>query len=185
MKVKQLTLKAFEFEIDDKEAFFEYFTKNAPLIQGYQLILKGSVDADIKAFLDEKGAVYIDTTHQSIITRKKRSTAVLDEVEEKSSIQKEAVAFYRPIRSGESIESTHNLSFFARINSGAMISTTGSLEVFGIIDGVIHCGGAHIVLKEIGKGSVFFNGEELDATQLDGRLKLIRYEKDTITYEDI
>jgi hypothetical protein len=39
MKVKQQTLKGFEFDIDEGEAFKEYYTKNAPLIKGHLLIL--------------------------------------------------------------------------------------------------------------------------------------------------
>ena len=184
MKVKQLTLKAFEFEIEDDEAFIEYYSKNAPLIQGHQMILKGDVSTKIKAFLDAKKAVYVDANEQTLITRKKRSSPVLDDVQtrqEPESIQavdikKKVTVYYRPIRSGEGIDSEDELVFFGRINSGAIIECSRSVQIFGIIDGLVRSDGEYLLLKEIGQGAVFFHGEELDKSQLDGKLKLIKYE---------
>ncbi len=192
MKVKQLTLKAFEFEIEDNTSFIEYYSKNAPLIQGHQLILKGKVTPEIKAFLDDKKAVYVDLNERTLLTRKKRSTAVLEEsknlpdlasVPQKNSVEKAAV-YYRPIRSGEGIDATTDLVFFGRINSGAVIECSRSVQIFGIIDGLVRCDGEYILLKEIGQGAVFFHGEELDKSQLNGELKLIKYENG-IVFKDV
>jgi len=192
MKVKQLTLKAFEFEIEEDAAFIEYYSKNAPLIQGHQLILKGRVSEEIKAFLDEKKAVYVDLNERTLLTRKKRSTAVLEAsgnthaepvVQEKKSNEK-ATVYYRPIRSGEGIESDTDLVFFGRINSGAVIECSRSVQIFGIIDGLVRSDGEYILLKEIGQGAVFFHGEELDKSQFNGELKLIKYENG-IVFKDV
>lgn len=184
MKVKQLTLKAFEFEIEDDDAFIEYYSKNAPLIQGHQMILKGDVSKEIKHFLDSKKAVYVDANEQTLITRKKRSSAVLEDVQTRLEPElnqaidkkKKSTVYYRPIRSGEGIESEDELVFFGRINSGAIIECSRSVQIFGIIDGIVRSDGEYILLKEIGQGTVFFHGEELDKSQLDGKLKLIKYE---------
>ncbi len=191
MKVKQQTLKAFEFEIDESKAFIEYYTKNAPLIQGYLLILSGEVDAEVIEFLDEKEAVYIDTNTKSMHMRKKRSTAVLDEssVTESSvcsqpTPSKNASVYYRTVRSGEEIYAEEELVFFGRINSGAVIESSRSIQIFGIIDGLVRSDGEYLLLKEIGQGSVFFHGEELDKSRFDGKLKLIKYDNGII-FKDI
>lgn len=192
MKVKQQTLKGFEFDIDEGQAFKEYYTKNAPLIKGHLLILSGNVDADIKTFLDEQNAVYIDTNEKSLLTRKKRSTAVLEDVEtgEKEPVSentksKDVSVYYRTIRSGEAINAQSDLVFFERINSGAVIECSQSVQVFGIIEGLIRCDGEYILLKEIGQGTVLFHGEELDKSQFDGRLKLVKYTKNAIVIKEI
>lgn len=192
MKVKQLTLKAFEFEIEDDEAFIEYYSKNAPLIQGHQLILKGRVSADVRAFLEDKKAVYVDLNEKTLITRKKRSTPVLEEqtnatvmatADVEKATEKSSV-YYRPIRSGEGIESENDLVFFGRINSGAIIECSRSVQIFGIIDGLVRSDGEYLLIREIGQGSVYFHGEELDKSHLDGKLKLIKYE-DGIVFKDV
>ena len=192
MKVKQQTLKGFEFDVDGGEAFKEYYTKNAPLMKGHLLILRGNVDAEIKSFLDEQYAAYIDTNERSLLTRKKRSTAVLEDLEpseKESSVEsaksKDVNVYYRTIRSGEAINSQSDLVFFERINSGAVIECSQSVQVFGIIEGLIRCDGEYILLKEIGQGTVLFHGEELDKSQFDGHLKLVKYNKNAIVIKDI
>lgn len=183
MKVKQLTLKAFEFEVDSTESFIDYYTKNAPLIQGHLLILKGDVNSEIQSFLQERNIAYINSNETSLLTRKKRSSAVLQEpalqeptpVQEAPSLAKSSSVYYRPIRSGEAIELEEDCVFLARINSGAIISTSACVQLFGIIDGIVRSDGEYLLLKEIGQGSVFFHGEELDKSQFDGRLKLVQY----------
>ncbi len=194
MKVKQQTLKGFEFEIDSDEAFEEYYTKNAPLLNGHLLILSGEVTPKIRSLLDARSVAYIDANEKNIITRKKKSTAVLEEppvemfsnqVSEKGAPPLEKTRVYhRPIRSGEAITSEVDLVFFSRINSGATIESSRSIQIFGIIDGLIRSDGEFLILKEIGKGTVVFHGEELDKSQLDGRLKLIQF-KDGIVIKDI
>jgi septum site-determining protein MinC len=189
MKVKQQTLKVFEFEIDESRAFTEYYTKNAPLIQGYLLMLSGNVTAEVLEFLDEKEAVYIDTKAKPLQIRKKRTTAVLDEpftrgnassTEVKMPGEKSPTVYYRTVRSGEEIYSDEELVFFGRINSGAVIESSGSVQIFGIIDGLVRSEGEYLLLQHIGQGSVFFHGEELDASRLDGKLKLIKYDNGII-----
>jgi len=194
MKVKQQTLKGFEFEIDSDQAFKEYYTKNEPLLNGYLLILRGQVSAEIENYLSEKNAAFINGNVKDITTRKKRNTVVPEERPSKDLIEKEALdipsvpknasVYHRPIRSGEEIESDSDLLFFSRINSGAVIESSRSIQVFGIIDGLVRSEGEYIILKEIGKGNVFFHGEEVDKSQLDGQLKLIQY-KDGIVMKDI
>lgn len=194
MKVKQQTLKGFEFDIDSDAAFEEYYTKNAPLLNGHLLILRGEVSAYIQNYLDEKSVAYVNANVRNISMRKKRSTAVLEEssaepflnrtVETGASVISDRCVYHRPIRSGEEIESDSDLVFFSRINSGAVIESSRSIQIFGIIDGLVRSDGEYLILKEIGKGTVVFHGEELDKSQLDGQLKLIQY-KDGIVMKDI
>jgi len=192
MKVKQQTLKGFEYEIDDVDVFKKYYTTNAPLMQGHLLILRGSVNAEVKSFLDEKNVAYIDANEKNITTRKKRSTAVLEVPEDikylsddLSLSKQHTQVFHKPIRSGEAIESENDLLFFGRINSGALIQSAGSIQVFGIIDGIIRSDGEFLLLKEIGKGSVTFHGEELDKSQFNGTQKLVQYINNAIVIKDV
>jgi len=192
MKVKQQTLKGFECEIDDAQTFISYYTKNEPLMKGHLLILNGSVDTEVRSFLDKKNAPYIDANETLLLTRKKRSTAVLElpQSEEPVSVQagmpkKNSTVYHRPIRSGEAIESEDDLVFFARINSGALIESSRSIQVFGIIDGLIRSDGEYLLLKKIGKGSVVFHGEELDKSQFNGQLKLVEYKNGAIVMKDV
>jgi len=190
MKIKQQTFKGFQCEIEDSASFIEYYTKNAPLLQGHLLILKGSVTSEVKTFLDEKNAIYVDTNEKKLQMRKKKSTAVLDLSEEKANAligltKKNATVFEGPVRSGEVIKSDNDLVFFSRINSGALIESSASIQIFGIIDGLVKCHGDFIVLKNIAKGTVLFHEEELDKSLFKGELKLVEYINGTIVIKDI
>ncbi len=193
MKVKQQTLKGFECEIDDAQTFISYYTKNEPLMKGHLLILNGSVDSEVKSFLVAKNAAYIDANEKILLTRKKRSTAVLEcpTLEESTVVhsiaaaKKNSTVYHRPIRSGEAIESEDDLVFFARINSGALIESSRSIQVFGIIDGIVRSDGAYMLLQKIGNGSVVFHGEELDKSLFNGQLKLVEYKNNAIVMKDV
>ncbi|PHR55742.1 MAG: hypothetical protein COA44_09815 [Arcobacter sp.] len=192
MKIKQQTLKGFECEIGEIEAFKTYYTKNAPLMQGHLLILKGSVSAEVKAFLDEKNAIYVDANEKTLLTRKKRNTAVLElrEVEvqkspEESSAKGSSQIYHRTIRSGEAICIDENLVFTSRINSGALIESSCSIQIFGIIDGLVRSDGEYLLLKNIGKGTVIFHGEELEKSQFNGQLKLVEYKNAQIVIKEV
>lgn len=194
MKVKQQTLKGFEFEIDSDTAFEEYYTKNSPLLNGHLLILRGEVSEYIEGFLDEKSVSYINANEKTLLMRKKRSVSVLEEsapellvnkrLDAETEVSDKSSVYHRPIRSGEEIESDEDLVFFSRINSGAVIESSRSIQIFGIIDGLVRSDGDYLILKEIGKGTVVFHGEELEKSHLNGQLKLIQY-KDGIVMKDI
>jgi len=59
------------------------------------------------------------------------------------------------------------------------------VQLFGIIDGIIRSDGEYLLLKEIGQGSVFFHGEELEKSQFNGQLKLVKYENNSIEIKEI
>jgi len=189
MKVKQQTLKGFECEIDDIDVFKKYYTKNEPLMQGHLLILKGLVNTEVKSFLDERSVPYVDSNEKNILTRKKRSTAVLqvldNEENKPDTAKQETMVYHRTIRSGEEIDTQGDLVFFGRINSGALIQSASSIQVFGIIDGIIRSDGQFLLLKEIGKGSVSFHGKELDKSQFNGSLKVVQYLNNAIVIKEV
>jgi len=192
MKVKQQTFKGFELEIDEVDAFKTYYTKNAPLMHGHLLILKGLVNEEVLAFLDERQATYINANEKTLSTRKKRSTAVLDLPETKpqsepilSTNKASSCIYHRTIRSGESINSEEPLVFTGRINSGACIESSRSIQVFGIIDGLVKSDGEYLLLKHIEKGTVFFHGEELEKSQFNGELKLVEYKNSQIVIKEV
>jgi len=198
MKVKLLPLKALNFELDRTQLLTQYYSKNATWIQDRLLILIGDVNAETTRFLDEKNVAYINAQEKSVLTRKKRSSAVLQEptLQEPSTqtatlapdtpvADKNSATFYRPIRSGEAMELEEESVFFARINSGAIISSSHSVQVFGIIDGIVRSDGEYLLLKEVGQGSIFFHGEELDKSQFNGQLKLVTYENNSIVIKEI
>ena len=191
MKLKQQTLKGFEFEIEDTKAFKTYYQKNAPLLQGHLLILKGEVSEEVKHFLDEKSAAYIDSNETDLQTRKKKSSAVLELPEVKAEVKPvdkasiKSLVYHKTIRSGEEINSDENLVFMERINSGARITSSACIQVFGIIDGLVKCDGDFLMLRSIAKGSVVFHGEELDKSLFSGELKLVEYINDAIVIKEI
>jgi len=193
MRVKQQTLKAFECEIDNAEEFIQYYTKNAPLMQGHLLILQGDVNDEVISFLQDREIAFVNHNKTPLQTRKKRSKAVLEVpssepvLKENAPVKKDGVEmiFHRTIRSGEAIHSDENLVFFGRINSGAVIESTASIQTFGIIDGLVRCEGEYIIIKNIGLGSVFFHGEELDKSQFNGQLKLVNYKNSAIEIKEI
>ena len=193
MRVKQQTLKGFECEIESAEEFIQYYTKNAPLMQGHLLILQGDVSDAVIAFLHEHKVAFINANETPLLTRKKRAKAVLEEVTPTPVVEKSApvkkddveMIFHRTIRSGEAIHVDENLLFFGRINSGAVIESTSSIQTFGIIDGLVRCEGEYIIIKEIGLGTVFFHGEELERSQFNGQLKLVNYKNGVIEIKEI
>ena len=193
MKVKQQTLKGFECEIDDVKSFITYYNKNAPLMQGHLLLLKGLVNEELLSFLDEKKVAYVQTDKTPLSIRKKRTTAVLEEentpkfnlAEKANLVSPVSMIFHRTIRSGELIEVDENLVFFGRINSGALVQSTQSIQSFGIIDGILRSDGEYLIIKQIGLGSVIFHGEELKREDFTGKLKLVQYKNNTIEISEI
>jgi len=192
MKVKQQTFKGFECEIDETEAFQNYYTKNAPLMQGHLLILKGNVTQEVTDFLDKNKAIYIEANDKTLLTRKKRTSTVVEsnEVEVKQEVKQDeakgsSLIYHRTIRSGEEICIDDNLVFTGRINSGALIESSRSIQVFGIIDGLVRSDGEYLLLKDIGKGTVVFHGEELEKSQFNGQLKLVEYKNAQIVIKEV
>ena len=134
---------------------------------------------------------YVNMHETPLMTRKKKSTVALESetpvmsTTAQNLTPKQSKVVDRPIRSGEAIDTESSMTFLGRINSGAVIDSSASLEFFATIDGLIRAEGDYLILRDIGKGNVFFHGEELDKTAFQGPLKLVEYKQDGLVIKEI
>jgi len=195
MKVKQRTLKSFEFDIVDDESFFLYFKKNFPLLKSYLILLKGNISPNIINYLFSHKVCFIKTDHCHLNIRNKSVHSIpmpVHKVEEITKIDIEPVLksdnkiYYRPIRSGEEIRNFNSIVLFDRINSGAKVIADGTIEVFGTIEGTVICHGSYMLITSIApKGDIIFHNETLDKTLFDGTLMLVTYENEHIRVKKV
>jgi|GEM_PF-439182 len=89
------------------------------------------------------------------------------------------------VRSGEDIVTDGDVSIFARVNSGAKIKAGGCVEIFDTIDGLVECSGEYMLVKNIGKGTVIFNGHKIDSFALDGKIKRVSMQNDKLEIKDL
>jgi septum site-determining protein MinC len=114
---------------------------------------------------------------EKIVEKVVEKIVYVDKIVEKESdgVAKKSTRIIKnsTVRSGEDIVSNGDVSVFSRVNSGAKIKADGCVEIFDIIDGLVECGGEYMLIKGIGKGTVFFNGTKLDPSGFNGKLKKV------------
>lgn len=172
MIVKQKNLRVFHINVDSKEEFLDYFSKNKIILMEFFLLIDGQVDADIKTTLEKSGICFKDISGCNLkLSNVKKEVEVCfqeskQELKEEivDNTPKEKIRMYeRPIRSGEEIHEDLPVVIFGRINSGAKLFSSQSVSIYGIIDGLVQCDGEYIVLNGIGaSGNLIFNGEIID-----------------------
>ena len=182
MKVTQKNVRVFHIEIDEEEAFLDYFRKNSLLLKEFFLLIEGTITPKIGFVLDQSGVCYkeINGTNIRLGGIKKEMPAHQESslepialVQEPQNRQKLKV-FDRTIRSGEEIHESLPLIIFGRINDGAKVFCEESMSVYGVIDGLVQCDGEYIVLQGITpRGHLIFNGEIID----HGKVKENRLQK--------
>jgi septum site-determining protein MinC len=197
VKTKQRNLRIFEIECEDIALVRTYLTKNKALMDGLMVLLKGSKANECAVLCEEDELCYAiagkcDCDKQSAPKKTIKATASLEEekvveIVEKIVIQtvyvdrhaeviepkSDKVIKHTTVRSGEDIVTNGDVAIFGRVNSGAKIKAEGSVEVFDTIDGLIECAGDYMLLRSIGKGTVMFAGNKLDAKSFDGKIKKI------------
>jgi septum site-determining protein MinC len=200
MKAKQKNLRIFEIEITTDEAFFAYMEKNKILLKEFFLLIHGHISSDVTDYLDKEGFCYklardcpIKTGSRERSDEKSaiiepKSTPKVQEPARKHTVIAEKVrtlVLRQPIRSGVEIDHAGDVTIFARVNSAAKVIAEGNVEVYGVIDGLVQCDGEYMIVKDLGKGHIIFNGEILDSDLFDGRVKRITYGKSGVEIKDL
>ncbi len=199
MKAKQKTLRVFDIQIKNEKEFFPYMDKNLILLKEYFLVISGDATPKIIKYLDENSLCFIiaDDCNLKLITKSNKpakndtiaqvspkktenvtnSSQSSDKIIEVKKI--ETLVFEKTIRSGEEVVHDGDITIFGRVNSAAKVIAEGNVEVYGTIDGLIQCDGDYMIVKDLGKGHIIFNGDILDKELFDGNLKKITYADNT------
>ncbi len=201
MKAKQKNLRIFEIDVVNDDEFFAYMNKNLILLKDFFLLIKGHVSDAIKEYLDTQGLCYKLAEECNIKMPSKHNTnesrAIMEQTESpaKSAAKEPSIRIVsekvktllieKPIRSGREIVHEGDVTIFGRVNSASKVIAEGNVEVYGIIDGLVQCDGDYMIVKEIGKGHVIFNGDILDKDAFDGKPKKITYGKEGAIIKDL
>ncbi len=199
MKAKQKTLRVFDIQIKNEADFFPYMEKNLILLKEYFLILSGDVTPKVIKYLDKNNLCFIiaDDCNLKLITKSNKPTKndtipkvasekiknVTNSSQSSDTIVEvkkiETLVFEKTIRSGEEVIYDGDVTIFGRVNSAAKVIAEGNIEVYGTIDGLVQCDGDYMIVKDLGKGHIIFNGDILEKNLFDGNLKKITYSENT------
>ncbi len=199
MKAKQKTLRVFDIQIKNEAEFFPYMDKNLILLKEYFLIISGNVTPKITKYLDKNSLCFIlaDDCNLKLITKSNKPTKndiiaklapnkmenVTNSSQSSDTIVKvkkvKTLIFEKTIRSGEEVIYDGDVTIFGRVNSAAKVIAEGNIEVYGTIDGLVQCDGDYMIVKDLGKGHIIFNGDILEKNLFDGNLKKITYSENT------
>jgi septum site-determining protein MinC len=201
MKAKQKNLRIFEINIANDDEFFAYMNKNLILLKDFFLLIDGHISEKIKEYLDEQNLCYKFAKDCTIKMPSKHNTnesrAIMEETETpKAAVSKEpsiriisekikTLLIEQPIRSGREIVHEGDVTIFGRVNSASKVIAEGNVEVYGVIDGLVQCDGDYMIVKELGKGHIIFNGDILDRDAFDGKLKKVTYGKEGAIIKDL
>ncbi len=199
MKAKQKNLRIFEIEITDDASFFTYMEKNKILLKDFFLLIHGHISDDVVKYLDEEGFCYKLAKDCAIKTGSRQTTSEKSAIIEQEStrqaqpaakhtVVKETIktlVIQQPIRSGVEVDHAGDVTIFGRVNSAAKVIAEGNVEVYGVIDGLVQCDGEYMIVKEVGKGHIIFNGEILDREHFDNKVKKITYGKEGVEIKDL
>ncbi len=195
MQVKQKKMRIFEISIDSEEKFFSYMDKNLVLLKDFLLLINGDVTDKIIQYLDDNSLCYvmqdkcnlrtIDEQREKEKLKNRAKVEVLKQIIHDEKIIPTKIVF-KPVRSGEVIESDGDVIAFSRINSGAKIISEGNVLTFDVIDGIVESYGQMCFIKKINKGHFIFNGDILDKDDFDGSsLKRVIKTSDGYKIEDV
>ena len=177
MRVTQKNVRVFHIEIDDEQAFLDYFRKNSLLLKEFFLLIEGNITKNIAFVLEQSGVCYKEINGCNIrLGSLKKELPSLEEApkqevqearfEEPKPIQKLRI-FDRPIRSGEEIHENIPVVIFGRVNSGAKVSCEESMAIYGVIDGLVQCDGEYLIFGGMTpRGHLIFNGEIVERTSI-------------------
>ncbi len=201
MRAKQKNLRIFEINITNDQDFFAYMEKNLILLKDFFLFLQGKISDDVIAYLDEKGLCYKIAENCNIKIPSKQTTtensAIISQEEPKNKpnialsttrIVKEYIKtllIEQPIRSGREVIHEGDVTIFGRVNSAAKVIASGNVEVYGIIDGMVQSDGDYMIIKELGKGYIIFNGDILERELFDGSIKKVTKDKNGALIKDL
>ncbi len=201
MKAKQKTIRIFDIEITNDKEFFAYMDKNLILLKDFFLLLRGHISDDVINYLKDHNFCFkaakdcnikISSKHTSsdnraIMAQKEKIAGKSSDKKEIQIVKERVKTLFieKPIRSGTEIDHEGDVTIFGRVNSAAKVIAAGNVEVFGVIDGLVQCDGDYMIVKEVGKGHIIFNGDILDRDLFDGSIKKITKNKDEILIKDL
>lgn len=196
MKVKQKSIRAFEFTIagaEDEAELLEYIDQNRQILQSFLIVIEGEISEITRQTL-ETSALKIVTASGMLHAKERVKTETpvapvsqpIPEKAEMPALESAGLINYMtPIRSGNELECDDDIAVFGRINSGAKVFAKKNAIIFSIIDGTVEAAGEYLILQNIGKGQVFFHGEEITAESLNGRLCKVTLKNGQLTYEEL
>jgi septum site-determining protein MinC len=204
IKAKQKTVRIFDIKIKDSKDFFPYMDKNLILLKEYMLVISGDITTKITKYLEGHNICFIIAEDCNLNIKSKSNSATNSDIMPKSkpdlpkitiSPQKEDIVkevkkietllLERPVRSGEEIICEGDITIFGRVNSASKVLAEGNVEVYGTIDGLVQCDGSYMIVKDLGKGHIIFNGDILEKDDFDGNLKKITVTSDGVSIKDV
>ncbi len=206
IKAKQKTVRIFDINIKDEKDFFPYMDKNLVLLKEYMLVISGEVTAKVTKYLESHNICFIIAEDCNLKIKTKSDNATKSDIIEKiepnpqKSVEKitissqtenivapkvETLFLERPVRSGEEIIHAGDVTIFGRVNSASKVLAEGNVEVYGTIDGLVQCDGKYMIIKDLGKGHIIFNGDILEREQFNGNLKKVTHTPTGVLIKDI
>jgi septum site-determining protein MinC len=204
IKAKQKTIRIFDIKIKESEDFFSYMDKNLILLKEYMLVISGDITSKIIKYLDSNNICFIiaedcnlnikaksnSATNSDIIQKSEPSTPKITINPQKEDMVKkvkkiETILLERPVRSGEEIIHEGDVTIFGRVNSASKVLVEGNVEVYGTIDGLVQCDGDYMIVKDLGKGHIIFNGDILEKDDFNGNLKKITLTSKGVSIKDV
>ncbi len=198
IKAKQKTIRIFDISIDQEDEFFSYLNKNLILLKEFLLVLSGDVTKKTTKYLSENNICYVLAKDCHIKLSSKSNTEKIPKTQKPNGTKKtqnitvvqenkviKTLLLEKPVRSGEEIVYDGDITIFGRVNSASKVIAEGNVEIYGTIDGVVQCDGDYMIVKEIGKGYIIFNGDILDRDRFDGKLKRITSSLSGVIIKDV
>ena len=199
MKVKQKSIRAFEFTInneDDETELISYIEQNIEILKSFLISINGNLTLKTKEYLENQNLNTLfeasslhnksSLSNNMPIKQKENIEQKCDVDEKKEDIQQAGLIHYNlPIRSGNELEFDDDIIIFKRINSGAKVIARKNAIIFGIIDGSIEANGDYIIIQNIGKGYVRFNGEEIKKESLGEKIYKVIVKNGILVYEEL
>lgn len=196
MKVKQKSIRSFVFSVSgegDEAELFSYIEQNREILQSFLIVVEGELSEESRLRLGETGLKVL--TEAGMLHAKEREKREAAEALENRVIPEQPetvpaaegglINYMTPIRSGTALECEDDIAVFGRINSGAKVFAKKNAIIFSTIDGMVEAAGEYLIAKEIGKGQLFFHGEEIKAESLKGRLCKVTMDNGQLRYEEL
>lgn len=196
MKVKQKSIRSFVFTVSgegDEAELFSYIEQNREILQSFLVVVEGELSGEAQTRLGETGLKVL-TEAGTLHAKERLKPEAAQPVEKKEFINEPEtvpavdgglINYTAPIRSGTALECEDDIAVFGRINSGAKVFAKKNAIIFSTIDGTVEAEGEYLIAKDIGKGQLFFHGDEVKADSLNGRLCKVTLENGQLRYEEL
>lgn len=89
------------------------------------------------------------------------------------------------VRSGEILSNKGDIVIFNRVNSASMIKSDNNILIFGDCEGDIECNGEFLILGNITKGKIVFQGEIITPNMLKYQLNLISKDNGQLNIQNL